>query len=78
MLAHDWLDGLGCLVSVVEGNGRDVVVQDVGLNNAVEESAANEAELTVDSRSSSTDVVPAGSSVVRKSWVGVLEECDGN
>jgi hypothetical protein len=54
------------------------VVKNVGLDNAVEESAANEAKLTVDSSSGTTDVVPACSSVVRKGWVGVLEVGDSN
>lgn len=33
--AHNWLDGLGSLVGVVEWNGRDVVVEDVGFDDAV-------------------------------------------
>jgi hypothetical protein len=46
VLAHDALDGLGGFVGVVEGNRGDVVVEDVGLDDAVEQSAADEAELT--------------------------------
>ena len=36
MLAHNWLDGLGGFVGVVEGDGADVVMKDVGLDNSVE------------------------------------------
>jgi len=78
VLAHDWFDGLGCLVSVVEGDGGDVVVKDMGLNDAVKKGTANEAKFAVDGRSGATDVIPTGSGVVRKGWVGVLEECDSN
>jgi len=78
MLAHDWLDGLGCFVGVVEGDGADVVVEDVGLDDTVEESAADETEFTIDGCGGSTYVVPALTGVVGKSWVSVLEESDGN
>ena len=72
MATHHRLDGLCRLVGVVEWDGANVVVEDVGFNDAVEKSAADEAKLTVNSGGRSTDVVPASSSVVRKSWVGVL------
>lgn len=78
MLAHDWLDSLGGFVGVVEGDGADVVVEDVGLNDAVEESAANETEFAVNGCGGTTNVVPRSSRVVGKSWVGVLEVGDGN
>lgn len=78
MLAHDWLDSLGGFVGVVEGDGADVVVEDVGLNDAVEESAANETEFAVNGCGRTTNVVPRSSRVVGKSWVGVLEVGDGN
>nr|POF17551.1 hypothetical protein CFP56_12965 [Quercus suber] len=48
VVAHDLLDGLGGLVGVVEGDGGDVVVQHVGLDDAVHEVAPDEAELAVD------------------------------
>ncbi|KFY25027.1 hypothetical protein V491_01926, partial [Pseudogymnoascus sp. VKM F-3775] len=57
--AHDGLDGLGGQVGVVEGDGADVVVQDVGLDDAVEEVAPDEAEVAVDGGGSAADVVPA-------------------
>jgi hypothetical protein len=78
VVAHDWLDGLGSLISVVEWDGGDVVVEDVGLDDAMEEVAADEAEFTIDSRGSATDVVPGLASVMWERWVGVLKVSDGN
>jgi hypothetical protein len=78
MDAHDWFDGLGSFIGVVEWDGADVVVKDVRLDDTVEESTANESKLTVDGSSGTTDVVPAGTGVVRKGWVSVLEIGDGN
>jgi hypothetical protein len=76
--AHDWLDSLRSLVGVVEGDGADIVMEHVGFNNAVEESPADETEFAVNSCSSTTNIVPAFTSVVRKSWVSVLEIGDSN
>ncbi len=73
VLAHDGLDGLGGLVGVVEGDGADVVVQDVGLDDAVEEVAADEAELAVNRGSGTADKVPLVRRVMGKRRVGVLE-----
>ena len=78
VLAHDGLDSLGSLISVIEGNGADVVVEDVGLDDAVEEVAANESELAIDGGSGAADKVPLLSGVVRERGVGVLEEGDGD
>jgi hypothetical protein len=58
VLAHDLLDRFTCLIGVIEGNGRDVVVEDVGFNDAVEEVATNETEFTIDCCSSTTSVCP--------------------
>jgi hypothetical protein len=76
MLAHDRLDGLGGLISVVERNGADVVVQDMGLDDAVEELTTDEAKFAVDCCGGSTSVGPGRGCVVGESWVGVLEEGD--
>jgi hypothetical protein len=76
--SHNRLDGLGCLVGVVKWDGADVVMEDVSLNDTVEKSAADEAKLAVNSCSGATDIVPAFSTVVRKSWVGVLKIRDSN
>lgn len=78
MLTHDRLDGLGGLIGVVERNGADVMVKNVSLDNAVKESAADESKFTVDSCRGTTDVVPALTRVVGKSWVGVLEVGNSN
>ena len=78
VLAHDGLDGLGGLVGVVEGDGADVVVQHVGLDDAVEEVAPDEAELAVDGCSGAADEVPDLGVVVGEGGVGVLEEGDGD
>ena len=76
--AHDGLDGLGGLVGVVEGDGGDVVVQHVRFHDAVEEPAADEAEVPVDGRRGAAGVGPGAGGVVRQAGVGVLEEGDGD
>lgn len=58
MTAHDWLDGLRGLVGMVEWDSADVVVEDMGLDDAVEELTADETEFTVDSCGGATNVVP--------------------
>ena len=78
VLAHDSLDGIAGLVGVVEGDVADIVVQDVSLDDAVEDVAADETKVTVDGGSSATGEVPDLGLVVRKSGVGVLQEGDGN
>lgn len=78
VLAHNGLNGIGSLVGVVEGDSADVVMKDVGLDDAVEEVASDEAHLAVDSGSGAADEVPLTSGVVRKGRVGVLEEGNGN
>lgn len=54
------------------------MVEDVGLDDAVEQCAANEAELAVNGSSGTSGVGPGLSVVVRKGRVSVLEESDGN
>ncbi len=76
--AHDLLDGLTGLVGIVEGNGGDVVVQNMGLDDAVEKLAAHEAKLAVDRGGGATDVVPRFARVVWERGVCVLKEGDGN
>ena len=72
MTTHDGFNGLGCLICVVEGDCADVVVKDMGLNDAVEESATNEAEFSIDCCSGSANIVPAFGCVMRERGVGVL------
>lgn len=76
--AHDRLDGLGGLVSVVEGNGADIVVQNVGLDDTMQQVAADEAELTIDGCSGALDKGPLLAGIVGQSRVGVLEEGDSD
>lgn len=78
MTAHDGLDGLGGLVSVVEGDGGDVVVEDVGLDDAVEDLAADETELAVNGGGGATGEVPGLAGVVGKRRIGVLEVGDSD
>jgi len=59
---HDLLDGLAGFVGVVEGDGADIVVQDVGLDDSVEQLAADKAKLTIDrGRGTASPKSPAGS-----------------
>lgn len=78
MAAHDRLDSLGSLSSVVERNGADVVVENVGLDNFVEAERTNWPEIAVNGSACATSVGPGISSVVRKRGVSVLKESDGN
>lgn len=78
MAAHDRLDSLGGLVGVVEGNGADVVVQNVGLDDTVQQVATDEAKLTINGCSGALDKGPLLAGVVRQGRVGVLEEGDSD
>lgn len=78
MGSHDLLDSLGRLVCVVEWNGANIVMENVGLYDTVKELTTNKSKFTIDSCSSSSDIVPALRCVVRKSWVGVLKEGNCN
>lgn len=78
VVAHDTLDGIGGLISVVEGNVADVVVQDVSLNDAVEDVTADKAKVTVNGGGGTAGKVPHFRLIVGKSRVGVLEEGDGD
>lgn len=78
MLAHDGSDSIRGLVGIVEGNAADVVVEDVGLDDTVEKMTTDETEFAIDGSSGATDEVPLLTSIVRESWVGVLEESNGD
>jgi hypothetical protein len=69
---------MGLMASVVEGDGGDVVVQDVGLDDAVEDLAADEAKLAINGCGGTTGEVPGLAAVVREGRVGVLEVGDGD
>lgn len=76
--SHNRLDRLGRLVCVVEWNRADIVMEDVGLDDTVQELAADEAEFAIDSGCCTAGIVPAGRAVMRKAGISVLEEGDGN
>lgn len=78
MFAHYRLDGFGCLISIVEWDCADIVVQDMSLDDAMEKLSSDEAEFTIDCGCCSSGVCPGLSSIVRKLRIGVLEvgDCD--
>ena len=78
VLAHNRLNSLGSLISVIKGNGADIMVQDVGLDNTVEEVAADESKLAVDGGGGAAHEVPLVGGIVGKRRIGVLQEGDGN
>ena len=78
MASHNRLDRLGCLVCVIEWNRADIVMKDVGLDDTMQELAADEAKFAINSGRCTTGIVPAGWGVVRKAGISVLEESDGN
>jgi hypothetical protein len=78
MTTHNWLDGFGGLIRVVERDGADIVVKDVCFNDAVEQGAADETEFTINCCCGSTNIIPTSGGVVGKRWVSVLEVGDGN
>jgi hypothetical protein len=78
MLPHNWLDCLGCFVSMVEGDCADVVVENMSLNDAVEERATNEPKFAIDRCSGTTSVRPCGRCVMRQRGIGVLKKSDGD
>lgn len=78
VVAHDALDGIAGLVGVVEGDVADVVVQHVGLDDTVEDVAADEAKVAVNGSGSTAGKVPHFGLVVREGGIGVLEEGNGN
>ena len=78
MTTHDGLDGLGGLVGVVEWDGADVMVEDVGFDDTMEEAAADESEFAIDGCGGATREVPCRTAVVRKRGIGVLEVGDGH
>ena len=65
MFTHDRLNGLGSLVGVVEGNGANIVVEHVRLDDAVQEGSANESEFSIYRGSCTTGICPCGRCIVR-------------
>ena len=73
-----WLDGFGSLVGVVERDGRNKVVKDVRLYNAVHEGPTDEAEFTINGCSSAASEVPSCVFVMREGGIGMLKVRDCN
>ena len=63
---------------MIEWNRADIVMENVGLNNTMQELAADETKFAIDSGCCTTGIVPAGWGVVRKAGISVLQEGDGN
>lgn len=78
MPAHDLLDRLAGLVGVVKGDGADIMVEDVGLDDSVQNVTADESKVTVDSSSGTAGKVPDFRLVMGEGGVGVLEVSDGH
>lgn len=74
MATHDGLDRFGSLISVVEWDGGDVVMENMGLDDTVHKSAANEAKFAVDGCRGAPGVAPSFSRVVGEGWVRVLKK----
>ena len=71
--AHDGLDGLGGFFGVVVRDGGAVVVQHVGVDDAVEEEAPEDAEVAVHGCGGAAGEGPGRRGVVREGGVGVVE-----
>jgi hypothetical protein len=78
VLAHDRLNSLGGLVGVVEGDCADVVVEYVGLDDAVEELSSDEAELAVNGSRGSANVGPGLAIIMGKGRISMLKVGNGN
>ncbi len=76
MSAHDGFDGFRRFVCVIKWDGGYVVVENMGLNDAVQKLAANETEFAIDGCSSATSIGPGVGLVVGKRRVSVLKVCD--
>ena len=78
MTSHDGSNGLRSLVSVVEGDGGNVVVQNMGFDNPMHKRATDKTKLAVNRSRGAPSVIPCLSCVVRQSRVRVLQEGDSD
>lgn len=74
MNAHDALDGDGGFTGVVERNGGNEVMADMGTDDIVEEMGIDEAKVTINGSSGTTSECPCRVFVMGKGGVGVLKE----
>ena len=78
MFAHDHFDSSCSLLSVIEWDDGDVVVENVGLNDAVEQGTTDEAEVTINSRCSARSKSPCLRSVMGDRRVCMLQIRNSN
>lgn len=78
MTAHDALDGVASLVGVVERDGADIVMENVGFNDSVQKLATNKTKFPIDGRCGASCVGPGLGGVVGQGRVGVLKEGNGD
>ena len=77
-VAQKRADGGGGLLLLVEGDAGEEVVDDVGVDDAVEQVAADPAEVAVDGGQGTFDIGPALGVVVVDLGVVVVEVRDGD
>lgn len=73
MATQYWLDGFRSLIGVIERDGGDKMVKNMGFYNAVHEGPTDEAKLTVYGCSSATSEVPSCVFVMGEGRIGVLK-----
>jgi len=66
VLAHDGFDCFGGFVGIVEGNGANVMVQNVGFDDTVEQVTTDETKFTIDRCSSTASEGPCFGRIVRE------------
>lgn len=78
LISKERSHGVGSLLSVVERNLGEKVVDDMVVNDLVEQVASNPAEAAVDSAKSTLDESPCVLIIVRHIGVGVVQVSDGH
>lgn len=78
MLPHDRLDGFRRLICVIEWDCGNIVMKNVGFDNAVEKLAANKTKFAIYRSSSTTGVGPGMGLIMRERRIGMLEVGDGD
>ena len=78
MAAHDGFDRLRGFVGVIEGNGGNVMMEDVGFYDPMHQSTTDEPKFAVDGCGCATGVAPRFGGIMGERRIGVLEEGDGH
>lgn len=76
--AHDRLDGFGRLIGMIEGDGGDEMVKNMGLDDAMHNVPADKSKIAIDCRSRSASEVPCVVLIMRKCAIGVLKVRDSD